>query len=695
MHRSWFDVTRAGLALAVPLLAACPDDATPVEDTGSTTDTLDPTIDASTSVDPDGSTSIDPVTTIDPDATGTMDDSSSSSEESTSGFVGCGDGFVELQDGELCDGDNLDGRTCITEDFSGGALACNPDCTLDTSGCTYACGDGEVQGDEQCEADDLDGNTCITQGFEGGDLECNADCTFNLTACENYDCGDNLQGGPEVCDGTDLDGEDCESLDFDSGTLGCLADCSDFDTSNCFVCGDGVIDPGEQCDGNALGGATCVSEGLEGGVISCANDCTLELSECVGCGNGDADPGEQCDGSDYGGFTCIGLGFEGGQPTCSASCTISDLSCAGLHTFCASPGSAIGPDVASTQSTIPVAGLAGEVLDVDVLVDANHTRVGDLDIDVRHVGANISVSLADDQCGAANDIDATFDQDASNPPDCVEPLAIQGNVLPLGNLDSYIEVDTVGSGNGTWELTIADQVANEGGTLDEWCVAITTGNVDGSLLTVRTGDDVLVALDPLTLEMTDIGPLGIEFDFGEIAWDESTGTMWMVDGWTSRSLYTVDIMTGQAQLVGAHNIDMFGLEVDPNTGTLYGGGYSPGGLYEMDQSDGSASLIGNFPLTNDGLAWDTLRNELVGVSAGGNGPLYRIDTSDAGVVELASPGFVNNCGFAYEPIADLFWAIDWSGDIFTYDPNNAYAQTLVMSGVGSHDGMAFVPGYFP
>jgi len=695
MHRTSLGLLRTSLALSLPLITACPDDTTPADDTGSTSDMPDTTSEDSTSIDPDtSSTSIDPVTstTVDPDTS--TGEESSSSEESSSGLVGCGDGYVELQDGEACDGDNLDGRDCITEDFAGGVLSCNADCTLDTSGCTYECGDGEVQGDEQCEGNDLDGGTCVTQGFDGGDLECNADCTFNTNACELYDCGDNFQAGPEVCDGTDLDDEDCESLGFDSGTVTCLADCSDFNTSQCYVCGNGVLDPSEECDGGQLAGATCVSEGLDGGAISCASNCTLNLSECVGCGNGDADPGEECDGADYGGTTCIGLGFEGGQPLCSAQCTISGVSCAGLHTFCTSPASAIGPGVGSTPSTIPVAGLTGELRDVDVFIDANHTRVSDLDIDVRHIGANLGVSLADDQCAANNDILATFDQDAAALPDCVEPNAIGGNVLPLGNLDNYIDVDTVGSGNGTWELTIADQLANEGGTLDQWCVAITTGSEAGTLLTVRPNDDVLVALDPITLELTDIGPLGVAFDFGDLSWDAGTGTMWMVDGWAASSLYTVDILTGEATLIGVHDSDLFGVEIDPNTGILYGSAYSPSGLYSIDQSDASTMLIGDPGFEGDTITWDTLRNQMVGLQGGG-GTLYSVDVTDGSSVALSQQGFINNCGLAYEPIGDLYWAIDYSGDLFTYDPNDNYTRTLLMSTGTPYKGMAFVPGYFP
>lgn len=462
--------------LLVPtVLGGCPsDNTTPMN--GSESSETGTSEESSSS--PTSSTSIDPdttTTTVDPDTTGTTvdPDTTGTTEDSTTGPTGCGDGNVDLQDGETCDGSNLDGRDCITEDFSGGVLACNADCTLDTSGCTFACGDGDVQGDEQCEADEFEGASCMTLGFDGGDLDCAADCTFITTGCEDYVCGDGIIAGPEVCDGVDLGGEDCESQDFDSGTLACGADCNSFDVSSCFVCGDGVINGGEDCDGAALGGATCVSQGADGGVLSCADDCTFDVSECVGCGNDDQDPGEDCDGNDFGGVSCVALGFDGGQPTCTSACEIVTDSCAGLHTFCASPNSAIGPAAGALNlSTIPVAGLAGDVLDVDVLITATHAAVGDLDIDVRHVGSNLAVSLADAQCGAADDINATFDQDTASPPACGVP-AFSGVVQPLGSLDAY--VDLAGSGNGSWELSMLDEINNNGGTLTQWCVAITTG----------------------------------------------------------------------------------------------------------------------------------------------------------------------------------------------------------------------------
>ncbi len=46
----------------------------------------------------------------------------------------CGNGTIES--GEQCDGVDLAGETCASRGFTGGTLACAPNCTFDQSGCT-------------------------------------------------------------------------------------------------------------------------------------------------------------------------------------------------------------------------------------------------------------------------------------------------------------------------------------------------------------------------------------------------------------------------------------------------------------------------------------------------------------------------------------------------------------------------------
>ncbi len=200
----------------------------------------------------------------------------------------CGDGVIEGERGEQCEGGNLGGATCESQGFSGGSLTCDSACHLDTSTCESRCGDGVVTAPhEDCEGDDLAGGTCQTQGFYTGTLRCGADCRYDTGDC-NESCGDGVIQGlhGEVCDGTLLDGESCEGLGYYGGELLCAADCRSLDETPCQAvgrCGDGLIqgDHGETCDGPELGGPDCVSLGYDRGALSCADDCSFDESACI------------------------------------------------------------------------------------------------------------------------------------------------------------------------------------------------------------------------------------------------------------------------------------------------------------------------------------------------------------------------------------------------------------------------------
>lgn len=81
----------------------------------------------------------------------------------------CGNNVIDP--GEECDNTQLGGNSCIKLGMSGGLLTCNPDCTLDLSGC-HRCGDGIKTGDEQCDKEQLGGKNWISLGFTNGELTC-------------------------------------------------------------------------------------------------------------------------------------------------------------------------------------------------------------------------------------------------------------------------------------------------------------------------------------------------------------------------------------------------------------------------------------------------------------------------------------------------------------------------------------------
>ncbi len=135
----------------------------------------------------------------------------------------CGDGIVDADLGEECDGQNLNGKACSGSDSS---LQCGADCRFDFSECD-PCGNGELDAGEECEV-------TLVPGF-GGERAC---------------AGGDGQPGLQPLVGT---------KDYASGTTSRCLDCK-WDRSSCGFCGDGQRDvapllapsvngPTEWCDG--------------------------------------------------------------------------------------------------------------------------------------------------------------------------------------------------------------------------------------------------------------------------------------------------------------------------------------------------------------------------------------------------------------------------------------------------------------
>jgi hypothetical protein len=100
----------------------------------------------------------------------------------------CGDGI--LDPGELCDGSQLSASSCAELGYyeQTGTLRCNAGCSFDLSVCAGGrCGDGTLQSDhgEACDGANLDRQTCVTLGFSQGSgaLGCTEACRFDESAC--------------------------------------------------------------------------------------------------------------------------------------------------------------------------------------------------------------------------------------------------------------------------------------------------------------------------------------------------------------------------------------------------------------------------------------------------------------------------------------------------------------------------------
>ena len=209
------------------------------------------------------------------------------------------------------------------------------------------------------------------------------------------------------------------------------------------------------------------------------------------------------------------------------------------------------------------------------------------------------------------------------------------------------------------------------------------------LYTIDPGSDTLQILDTETMQLTNVGPIGVPFDFGGLAWDGET--LWMVQGFAGTSLYTIDLETGAATFVGDFGLSqMFGLAHDPTVDRLFGSLSTTGtGFYDIDRETGAANLIGNPGINLDGLSYDPTRDVLVGAFAG-PGDLYAIDRETGQGSLLYDGDFFNNCGITYVPSLDEHWMVDWSGNLYSFDPTTGYQRTLLLSGLGAHDGLANV-----
>ena len=164
------------------------------------------------------------------------------------------------------------------------------------------CGNDALDEGEVCDGSQLDGETCSSLGYGGGELECKSDCLdFDRSGCNAPEtCGDGEVQDLETCDGSVPDGTTCESLGFESGSLACAENCLEFDTSGC--------NSDEECEPK-----TCDDLGAECGSLDDGCGGTLDCGGCNGeltCGGGGTANvcGASCRAGCPEGYSCNNLG---------------------------------------------------------------------------------------------------------------------------------------------------------------------------------------------------------------------------------------------------------------------------------------------------------------------------------------------------------------------------------------------------
>ncbi len=120
----------------------------------------------------------------------------------------------------------------------------------------------------------------------------------------------------------------------------------------------------------------------------------------------------------------------------------------------------------------------GNITDVDITLQANHTWVGDLIATVTHVPSGTDITVIDRPgtppgtfgCGQDN-IDTTIDDEgaASVESQCTAPPAIgTGPFTPNNALSGFDGQNSVGD----WRINITDNAGADTGALVEWCVDV-------------------------------------------------------------------------------------------------------------------------------------------------------------------------------------------------------------------------------
>ncbi len=178
-----------------------------------------------------------------------------------------------------------------------------------------------------------------------------------------------------------------------------------------------------------------------------------------------------------------------------------------------------GPAVVS--STLVVAGAGTSILDVDLTTTLTHTFAADLDITLLSPGGTVVTLTTDNGAGNDNTFNGTVWNDDANPLGQVPYVTNAGLVTdhPYVNLTTatpLVPEEAMGAfigenPNGTWTITISDDLAGDGGSLDNWTLDIDTFTCQTFADVSVTKTDGVTAVTPggsttYTIVVSNAGP---------------------------------------------------------------------------------------------------------------------------------------------------------------------------------------------
>ncbi|MBX3396155.1 MAG: proprotein convertase P-domain-containing protein [Phycisphaerae bacterium] len=269
---------------------------------------------------------------------------------------------------------------------------------------------------------------CSTAGgrFQGGGTACAGDICVPRGACCNTVTGACQQLTQAACQASP-----------NGNYLGNFTPCS-----QCPVVTGTCCLPNLQCLPNSQF-SSCTAQG---GSFNPGGNCTTTGACCLGDGSCNIAT-QACCLAAGGAYLGDGLncGESAGNPT----------------TYTANPNAPI-TDNTNTTVTQNIAD-SFTIGDVNVEIIINHTFLADLDIDLIHNG--VTVRVMQDQCGANDNMQITFDDEAA-PIVCAQPTV--GTYQPFSPLSAFDGINA----SGLWTLNVFDDAAADQGTLVSWSLII-------------------------------------------------------------------------------------------------------------------------------------------------------------------------------------------------------------------------------
>ena len=172
------------------------------------------------------------------------------------------------------------------------------------------------------------------------------------------------------------------------------------------------------------------------------------------------------------------------------------------------------------------------------------------------------------------------------------------------------------------------------------CVSVSSAWAAATLYAINDATNSLYSIDPTTYALSLVGNTGINSgDFGDLAYNPGSQTAYWIPGRGNDNLYTINLQTGAATLVGFHGIDdLFAMAYDSSTGKLYADSTN-GNFYSLNTSTGAATLIGSNGVYPGGMTYRADTNQLILNMAGGTGTFFQINPNTGAATPLWQPRF--------------------------------------------------------